>query len=444
MGWLERLEIQTKAQEDGFIPENAGRQWGYLPRTLYNYGAETHEGRDSNVVMSPVQWIMRNFTEARPVVQRVNDAEVWQTERGHDLETLLRKPNPFYWGDLLWKATLISYTLDGNGYWQKVRNTFGEVIGLWYIPHFLIEPKSPQDGSVFISHYEYRPIGTGRKIDLAPRDVVHHRFGLDPDDPRMGFSPLKPILREVFTDNEAANFSASILRNMGVPGGVIAPKDAAATPSSEDVKAMKDYMQNFRRDKRGEWLVLGKPTEISQFGFNPQNLMLGNLRDIAEERVCAAFGIPAAVVGFGAGLQQTKVGATMRELVKLAWISCITPMQRSFAEGVDFQLLPDFTASPERFRVKFDNSDASAFTEEETEKARRIGTLVEKGVLRVDRAQEMAGLEVDPTQRVYLRPGNAVPVGPDAPQLGSGPTEGEQDDELARSIAARLNNGQGG
>jgi hypothetical protein len=39
MGWLERLEIQTKAQEDGFIPENAGRQWGYLPRTLFNYGA---------------------------------------------------------------------------------------------------------------------------------------------------------------------------------------------------------------------------------------------------------------------------------------------------------------------------------------------------------------------------------------------------------------------
>jgi hypothetical protein len=33
---------------------------------------------------------------------------------------------------------------------------------------------------------------------------VHFRFGLDPDDPRKGYSPLKSVLREVFTDDEAA------------------------------------------------------------------------------------------------------------------------------------------------------------------------------------------------------------------------------------------------
>ncbi|MFW6331499.1 MAG: phage portal protein, partial [Gemmatimonadota bacterium] len=133
------------------------------------------------------------------------------------------------------------------------------------------------------------------------RDVVHLRYGLDPRDPKHGMSRLKPVLREVMTDREASTFSAAILSNMGVPGGVIAPKDAAAVPTDDDVKDMKEYMKNFRGGRRGDWLVLGTPTEIGQFGFNPQNLMLGNLRDISEERVCAALGIHTAVVGFGSG-----------------------------------------------------------------------------------------------------------------------------------------------
>jgi phage portal protein BeeE len=236
-------------------------------------------------------------------------------------------------------------------------------------------------------------------------------MGLDPRNTRKGFSSLRPLLREIFTDDEAANFSASILRNMGVPGGLIAPKDASSLPTPDDVQRMKDYMKTgFTGDKRGEWLVLGNPTTTEQFGFDPNQLMLTNLRDVVEERVCAALGIPAAVVGFGAGLQQTKVGATMKELRRLAWVSCIIPHQNSIARQVTRQLMPDFQAQTRRFRVQFDASGVSAFVEEETERARRIALLVEKGVLRVDRGQEMLGLEVDPTQEVYLRPSSAVPV----------------------------------
>src|SRR5690606_1589441 len=194
-----------------------------------------------------------------------------------------------------------------------------QVIGMWYMPHFLVEPKWPADGSAFITHYEYRPDPGGKPINLLPRDVVHFRFGLDPRNVRTGMTAVKPLLRAVFTAEEAANFSASSLRNMGVPGGVIAPKSSESLPSKEDVKAMKEYMKSaFTGNQRGEWLVLGTPTETSAFGFDPQALMLGNLRDIAEERVCAALGVPAAVVGFGSGLQSTKVGATMKELRKEA------------------------------------------------------------------------------------------------------------------------------
>lgn len=445
MSWLTKVRESAGAksfainylEDPNFVPVDVG-SGGHVPRSGYAYGRDVQEGLDSNVVMSPVNWVMRNFTEAEPVVER-RIGTVWKRSVDHPLEVLLAEPNPFYDGDTLLKATLVSFLLDGNAYWMKIRNRYGEVLALWYMPHFLVEPRYPHDGSQFISHYEYRPALSGRRVDLAPRDVVHFRFGLDPRDVRKGLSPLKPLLREVFTDEEAANFSASILRNMGVPGGIIAPKDPHSLPTKSEVDDMKDYMRSgFTGDRRGEWLVLGKPTETHQFGFDPQQLMLGNLRDIAEERVCAALGVPAAVVGFGAGLQQTKVGATMRELRQSAWHNCVIPQQKSIARQGTRQLMPDFATNTRLFRLRFDLSMVSAFQEEETEKAKRVALLVEKGICRVDVAQELVGLEVDESQKVYLRPTTATAIEEGDPALAV------DEPEVPAPVAARMNGTRNG
>src|SRR3546814_2618913 len=66
----------------------------------------------------------------------------------------------------------------------------------------------------------------------------------------------------------------------------------------------------------------------------------GGARDVAEERVCALLGIPAAVVGFGAGLQQTKVGATMQQMSKQAWENGVLPFCRLAADELKRSLLP--------------------------------------------------------------------------------------------------------
>jgi HK97 family phage portal protein len=430
---------------DGFIPAGTGA-------TIYGRGSG--EGLDSNVVMAPVEWIMRTFTEAEAGVQRRREdtrvgsgrlkRPVWEWATDHAADLLIDKPNDFYDGDALWKATCISYVLNGNAYWLKVRNSIGDVIELWYIPHWLIQPKWPPDGSRFISHYEYNTGYAGAKPQrLPPRDVVHFRFGLDPRNMRLGLSPLRALLLEVFVDDEAANFSAKSLRNMGVPGLVVAPKLAPINPSDEDIEKLK---HGFEGDNVGSTVILKMPTDLHQFGFDANKIMLGSLRDISEERVCATLGIPAAVVGFGSGLQSTKVGATMRELVRLAWVQCIIPMQTTLGRQLTTQLLPDFVAQTKRFRMRFDDSEVSAFQEEADLKAKRVGGLVQQGILRIDRAQEMLSLEVDEHRKLYLQPSNSMPIDeqgdPIKEALPNGAAtddggDGPDDEEIPPAVAAR-------
>ena len=404
------IQLRRKGSEqkshDFYTAEDLAFSGG-LPRTAYPYGRDVRHGLDSNVIMSPVSWIMRTFSEAEPIVEaRRNDR--WQTVDGHKLTALLKQPNQLYDGDATFKALVISYCLDGNAYLIKRRNDIGDVLELWYAPHWMIEPQWPNDGSTFISHYKYRP--GGKPQDLLPRDVVHIRFGLDPRNTRKGFSPLQPLLREIFTDEEASNFAASVLRNQGFPGILISPKEGMSQ-TREDAKGVKArFTQHFTGDRRGEPFVATAPTDISTFGFNAQQIQLTGLRDVSEERVCAMLGLPAAVVGFGAGLQQVKVGATMRELVRLARVNVINPMAGTFGRALTSQLLTDFVSQVRRFRVRFDMSDVSVFQEDETEREERIIARVDGGIMQVADAQDELGLKVDETQHIYLRDSNKVAV----------------------------------
>ena len=400
-----------------------GASWLFsdAPRTRVDYRREVGSGYGSSVLMAPVHWVARTFPEA-PLQVEQETPEGFEKVLGHELSQLLRQPNPFYSGTTLWMATLSSWILSGNAYWIKVRNAQRKPIELWYVPHWMIAPKWPEDGSVFISHYEYRPRGYGERIEIE--DVIHFRHGMTPHNPRLGVSPLQAVLREVFTDDEASRFTATVLRNMGVIGIVMSPKEGGITATEDDVaETKKKLMERFTGSRRGEPLVMGRPTDVHQFGFSLDKMDLSSIRNISEERVCAALGIPAAVVGFGTGLQQTKVGATMKELRRLAWEGNLIPTQRFFAEALEGSLLVDFEESPEQFRVVFDRSDVEAIKESENELNERLTTAVRGGYMQVAEAREEKGLEVTDADRIYLRPIAMieVPAGeprPDLPEKG--------------------------
>ncbi len=144
-----------------------------------------------------------------------------------------------------------------------------------------------------------------------------------------------------------------------------------------------------------------KSIDAQVLAYNLQGFNVGPIRDISEERVCASLGIPAAVIGFGTGLQQTKVGATMREMIQLAWRGAVMPMQKIIAGELKRSLIWEFQDNPNLFRVRFDASKIHALWEDDTQKAQRIAALVEGSILTVGDGRRELGYPVDPTQPDY-------------------------------------------
>ncbi len=405
------------------------------PRSSFDYAREVGDGTGSSAVMASLLWICRTFPEAPAALFQELDSGQEQQVRRHRMLRLLARPNLFYSGPILWMATLLDWNVDGNAYWLKLRNGAGALSELWWAPQWTMEPKG--DSTTLITHYEYRT-DYGAPVEIAPEDVVHFRFGLDPDDTRKGYSPLKSVLREVFTDDEAANFTASLLRNMGIPGLLLSP-EGEREPTEEDVAATKAYIADvFGGDKRGAPLVMSGPTRVAQFGFSPEQLLLRELRRIPEERVSAVLGVPAIVAGLGAGLERSTF-TNMSEAREMAYESNIIPTQRILAEDLRFQLLPDFEQDPFAWRVGFDLSQVRVLKDDEDKLLRRFDVGYRGGWVMRTEARRAIGLPVDEERdNVYLVPLNVAEVSADGsarpvPANGNGPAS-----VAAREIAAEV------
>lgn len=374
---------------------------------LDDMAKEVGDGTSSDVLMSCVRWIQRAIVEA-PMTAVDRDGA---PKPDSPLQGLLDNPNPFYSGDLLLQAAALDLTTSGNSYWLIVESGNSQPAELWWAPSHTMEPRWPdEDPTVFISHYDYRPEGGGEPTKLEPKDVLHFRMGADPRNIRKGLSPLRGLLREIWTDNEAAQFTAALLRNGGIAGMVVSPSEAGVEITKQEREAAEAKLETkFSGEGRGRTLVLSGRVTVDQFGFSPQQMDLSALRNVAEERVTATLGVAAAVVGFGSGLQQTKVGATMRELVQLSYHNGVIPLQRIIAQELT-RGLPERMRGGVAVRVIFDLDQVQALREDQDARAGRMERLVRAGVFTRGEARLELGLESGPADDVYLLPISTIEV----------------------------------
>lgn len=412
--------------------KGARRQlWGR--RSRFNYGRDVGDGDGNSIVMAVLGWVARVFPEAPIVVEQRKGAGEWQTIDDHKMAERLKRPNPHYSGIVLKMATVIDQLLTGNAYWLMQKTIAGVPVRFWYIPSYLIEPADSETD--FISHYEYRPQGAaGKAIRLEVDEVVHFRWGLDRNNPRKGLSPMASVLREVFTDDEAASYTATILRNLGVPGVVISPDVEQGEIEQEDADLIRDdFTGRFSGDGRGEPMILPRKVKIDVLSFSPEQMTLKDLRRVPEERISAVIGVPAIVAGLGAGLDRATYDnvAGAREM---AYESLIIPLQNLWADDLDTQVLPLF-GNTAGLRTVFDLSRVRVLQPDKAVLVTSVNTRVTGGWMTVAAGKRIMGEEPLPGDDVYLRSSLIVEVPADGSGRPPAPAPGTASlapDDLAR------------
>ena len=396
-----------------------------------DYTAEAGSIGGSSLVIAAVNWLGRVLPEAPLNVVELDEDGMEQVIPGHPAAKLLRRPNLYYSGTTLLKAFAYSWIVSGNPYVLKVRNGGSRVTELWYVPPHMMRPLWPQSGSEFITGYEYKVDGATQTFEQE--DVIHFRDGIDPMNLRMGLSPVASVMREVYTDNEIANYSALLMKNGAVPPVVISLKENVNAYQFDPNDVRDKYLRQTQGDQRGKAWVSGAAVNVEKVGFSPNDLNLAQLRRLPEERLSAVIGIPAIVLGYGAGLDKATY-SNARQLVEYATESYLVPLYRYIEEELTTQFLGDFEDDTERHQFRFDLTAIRALSEDQDALYNRLSVGYKSGWLKRSEVRELAGYEFDAEDEIY------APIQTGGPSMGDDAMrDGEQGGKVLTFKAADPN-----
>lgn len=395
--------------------------FGHRDTGKIDFRSELGSLDNSSLVMAVVNWTGINLAEALPVVTKLDKTGIPQVELQHEAADLIRRPNPFHiWADYC-LAGAFSWWM-GNWYMKKVRDATGQVIELWYIPHFLIEPRWAGDGrspevpaaevddlNRFLSHYQYNQ--PGKEPVLWPaKDVVHIKRGVNCNNPRLGVGVWDGVLEELYGDNAVARFSATIMKNMGMVQYLLSPKDKDIKIEETDAKRIKEsWIINSTGDNANKPMVNPVSLDVTKLAFSPQELDLKELRKVPEARIAGVTGIPAIVLQYPIGLEHGHYGAAYEQARQQGYENVIIPIQSHLSENLTWQVLPEIDDT-KGARLTFDISKVRVLQEDRDSLYRRESEALRSGGITINQYLSSLGKETIPDGDIYLVPAMSTPM----------------------------------
>jgi hypothetical protein len=394
------------------------------PTSAVDYRREVGALDGHSLVACVFNYTGTRLPEARPVIRRVNKAGDVAIDPLHPLAQLIRRPNKHHvWANYSHAAS-VDWWVDGGVRFKKVRSITGQVVELWHIPHYLIRPRWPGDNGSppvpreagldpFISHYQFDVPGKAPELWPAA-DVLHLKRGPLMENRRTR-SPLEPLVKELYGDDKMAQFTAAIMRNMGIQVPVISPKDKEVRVDATKAAAMKEsWLRKTTGDRAGEPIVLSEPIDFEKVGFSPKELDLSMLRLIPESRVAAVLQIPATTLGLLVGLQNGTSYASSEQARQQGYEEVIIPLQTTWAEEINWQLKPEFDDLDDA-EFWFDTSNVRVLEEDKDALVKRESEVFRSGGSTIDQYFTAIGKKPvgPPLGDIRMVPGLSTPMSPE-------------------------------
>jgi HK97 family phage portal protein len=386
----ELKQVNFTFSTDDYGPDAfGGAYWNPLTPGVGGSGATLN-----SAVYACLKELAAAFQEAPLRVTRhgADGTEDWLD--GHPVMALLADPHPSLSQAEVNGWLAFTLNVNGNAYLRKIRDRSGRPVQLWPVSPTVLQPETTEDdrrAGVFISHYVLDQ-GGGRREALPVGDVLHFRLDLDDADHRLGMSPLRRLLREIASDEEATRFTDAVLRNTGVTSlAVTVPPGPVLTQEQAD-QVRERLQDSLTGSNRGRVAVVANGGTVQQLGFSPEQLDLKAAHYVPETRIGAVTGVPPTLINLASGLEHS-IYNNVRQGQEHFYEQTIAPLWRVVAATYTKQLLWVDYPADKAVRFRYDTTNVRALQEDQDALFARYSVAVEKGWVTKDEARAQVGLE---------------------------------------------------
>lgn len=246
-----------------------------------------------------------------------------------DIYTILNYDRP-------WRETKNRIVRDmgvtANAFLLILQNYRNEVIGLQPLDPRTITLVTDKYGTIL--KYIQKSRTGAELVEFQPEQIIHFKYGSNPDHEVLGFSPLETVIWEARTDLQAMIANYGFFENSAMPSVLYMLEDGM---SEEDQNAaMQMIKKQFKGAKnRHKGGVLNGVKDIKTLNISQKDMEFLAGRKFHTEKICSAYGVPK----FFLGITDEVNNNNAVELRKGAFEGTFKPIEDLIAETMTLQLL---------------------------------------------------------------------------------------------------------
>lgn len=328
----------------------AARDLEPIQSTFLSYSTEGYQG--NGIVFAVILARLNLFAEAQFKWRRESDKALFGTP---ELD-VFKTPWPGgTTGDLLARmeqdASLAGQSFIRRGAWlHRMRPDL--------VDRVLTSGPSPE-----IAGYAYWPEGrgVGPAEFYTPDEVADWSPIPDPMSQFRGMSWLTPVAREINADRSMSEYKGAFFTNNATPNALIKYEQKLGPGAVEQIQAR--WSQRYGGPNGWKTAVLDQGADFTVIGQSMEQIQFADVQAAGENRIAAAAGVPAIVVGLKEGLDAStyaNYAAAMRRFADMT----MRPNWRSACAA-----LSRLVDVPAGARLWYDTTDIAAIREAERDRA---------------------------------------------------------------------------
>ena len=305
---------------------------------------------------------------------------VWQETTAAAFTPVMSKPNRYQTRIQFFETWLISKLRTGNAYVLKERDQRNVVISMHVLNPHRVRPLKASDGSIFyeLNTDELAGIPEDRLV-VSDQDIMHDRMNCLHDS-LVGMPPLYCASAPALAGLAMQEFSSTFFNNAARPSGILtAPGEI---PEREHERLKRQAEQGYSELNRGKVMVAGSGLKFEPMQQNAVDSQLIEQLKHNDETICAAFGIPAFMVGV-----KDPPTVANAELLDLQYYKqCL----QSQIENIELILSEGLGLVNAGYRAEFDLT--GLFRMDSQTQITVLALAVDKGIMTHNEARRMLGL----------------------------------------------------
>jgi HK97 family phage portal protein len=313
------------------------------------------------------------------------EGRIWRETDSPAYSPVLRRPNHYQTRQQFCEWWMMSKLGNGNAYGLKQRDGANRVRQIYVLDPNRVQPLVAPDGAVYyrLAEDDLNKLPAG--IEAVPAsEIIHDRMPCL-YHPLVGVTPLFAATLPAQQALKIQSKSKQFFENNSTPGGILT---APGKISDETAKRIKDHWErNYTGDNVGKIAVLGDSLAYTPGAVNAVDSQLVEQLGLTAQQICAAFGVPAFMVGAADTPPYGNIGPAIQQYYN----QCLQSKIESFEACMDEGLGIGEGVKVEGRELGTELDLDGLLRMDKHSQAEVEGLLVQRGITSPDEAREMFG-----------------------------------------------------